>query len=420
MKNMRMNAAILAALAIPAAGGRPAGAGAFEQLKSWAGRDLPAVAAPASGPAARPAAAVHDDHSLYADCYGDDGATWAVALNGDGEHWQARVTRWDGPLSVADPAQGLTAAQTTDRARVLYNFPEFGRYSVQVLLDKAKFHDEALTVSVGREDVEGDQEGAIFVRPSLRAPEFRSYHCEEKQSGPWAQTIARHDLALLPEPAPAAVCDLIYPGLQSNAKGQGCTISIVTPTQGLTAGHCDVVMAHYRDVRMECPGGVTRKIESRTPNPYYDILEARSPYDIAVFGWSEPVTGIAPLPIAEELDPSKDLLASRPETCRHYGYGNRSGGGVGEIGVAASAPLREFSGGAAYARVLLAEGLFATDPEAFMRSGDSGGPVVCRGADGVARIQAVHSFVNEGDGVAASVLVAQPGNARWLRQVLKR
>lgn len=72
------------------------------------------------------------------------------------------------------------------------------------------------------------------------------------------------------------------------------------------------------------------------------------------------------------------------------------------------------TGGWPYMNAQFAAGLISTDPEAFLRPGDSGGPILCRTEKGIAKLVGVHSYIAPYDNTVNSVLVGTPENLRWI------
>lgn len=175
----------------------------------------------------------------------------------------------------------------------------------------------------------------------------------------------------------------------------GCTATVIAPNTLLTAAHCHESFAR-RETRVRCGADPTwRNIMEWTANPARRPQDhpVSNPHDIAVIKLDS--TGPAPAVLIESRTPETERLILENRNCRHYGMGNRQDGSVGALYVSAYRFPPELLGGRSYVEKILSwTHMIAGDPTYFVRSGDSGGPLICENAQGEDVIVGVHSFIS--------------------------
>jgi trypsin len=218
---------------------------------------------------------------------------------------------------------------------------------------------------------------------------------------------------------------------------QACGATLVAPRAALTAAHCLLAFPDARRLRVVLgrqrldrgPYAVVRRVTSVGIQPVYLRLQPDNRGDVALLFWDRPVTGVPVLPLADAA--STPTAAGTPATV--LGWGVRATGRPSPSLLRATLPLRSArSCRRAYRGIgVLPNSRYEVCAGATARrrpmacSGDSGGPLLVTGRDGVVRQLAVVSW---GDGRDLCRRGARPGvfarldtgpHRRWLDSALR-
>lgn len=221
-----------------------------------------------------------------------------------------------------------------------------------------------------------------------------------------------------------SVCSIEYRDQRfSQIWTHGCTATIVGKNTLLTAAHCAESFARL-ETRVRCgslpsPGSAAewKKIARWNPNAEFRPKEhaASNPNDIAIVELETEAGG----PVVE-MEPSRaetERLILRGEGCTHYGFGRRQDDSIGDLYRSTYQFPDEAVGGRAFVeRIFEMTNMIASNPERFLRNGDSGGPILCRREDGREVVVGAHSFVSVPSILAASAMTSV--NWEFLRKFL--
>ncbi len=222
----------------------------------------------------------------------------------------------------------------------------------------------------------------------------------------------------------------LYPKMVNGVRIQGCEGPDWSDKKQCIAGAVKGrVKTKLDHLSVACPafngGDETRELtESQGwPNPRFSANKMQ--YDVTVWKFSKPILNSTIFPV--ELDPNAQIqgLKQNWSSCKSFGYGldndEKSGtlhGAVTPItGATEMAIVSDVSG----------------EPDDFGRPilgghtdhGDSGGPLLCEGADGTTKLYGVVSYGKEGlaPGTTTSTTLSfysSPAyNALWIKKVLR-
>jgi hypothetical protein len=186
----------------------------------------------------------------------------------------------------------------------------------------------------------------------------------------------------------------------------GCTASVIGRRELLTAAHCGEFYEHL-ETRVQCGSDPTwLKIARWKMNPAYRPKEhsVANSSDIAVVEMEADLTG--PLLAVESGRAESEKLILEGE-CAHYGMGTRQDETIGLLFRSAYHFPDAFLGGVDYVKTIFSmTNMIASDPQRFLRSGDSGGPIVCK-KNGAEVIVGVHSLISIPSSAALSAMTAE-------------
>ncbi|MCB9072623.1 MAG: trypsin-like serine protease [Bdellovibrionaceae bacterium] len=220
---------------------------------------------------------------------------------------------------------------------------------------------------------------------------------------------------------PPQVCSIRYYSESDEAYMHVCTGTIISKQTVLTAAHC--IVPTPRPVQVVCPDGST--FSSNTyKNEIHDLYddsseaakETSASHDIALVFLDKPAQ-LAPIAIAKSASEVEDAILKSANQCIMVGYGDAAENLTGkQHGVTYQYPPQKFTTKETFEEKLKA-GKVLSDPQRFVREGDSGGPILCRDGAGAWRVVGVHSYMLPIAVEAASASVGV--NAQWIAEKIK-
>lgn len=188
----------------------------------------------------------------------------------------------------------------------------------------------------------------------------------------------------------------------------GCTATVIGENKLLSAAHCQEMYAKA-DVRVRCGQDPTyRQVTRWVSNSDYrpKTHPVSNPHDVSVLTLDS--SPQAPV-VAMEADTKKiERLILENKNCRHYGLGTRIDGTIGVQFTSRYHEPHPALGGYDYVKKIFEmTHMIANDPSRFMRSGDSGGPIVCENERGQDTIVGVHSFLSLPSSSAMSAMTSR-------------
>lgn len=304
------------------------------------------------------------------------------------------ITTYNGPLNPVKPVNVYSVGGGEYRSIV--GLPKYDQETLVIRLDNEMQNllQKPYLVLVARV-LYGNMEMSTqnFLLDPRQLMGEKSFECKPYLD-PIAEDLDIINSELVEKTENPAICSIEYRDTNANRWIHGCTAALIRGGNALSAAHCHEKFFD-KTTRVKCgssPEILTIAEWERNPAYGFEGRGENPAMDISVLKLDPTPTAPSYAVASSGREAQRMVMSSE---CWHYGRGSRQDNSIGDSFKSRYQFPDAFFGG----RKLVEYGFYqwemiVSNVENFIRSGDSGGPIICTGEDGAPTIVGVHSLIS--------------------------